>query len=259
MNLNLIGSGLRGAKSITLEESQVLKRSDVIYIDSYTSIFESNFKKDMEEITGREIIPLQREDVENFSFLNNSFENVSLIVSGDPFTSTTHNAIVNQCRARGIGYRIYENASITGAVAGRTGLSSYRTGIIVSIPRIYDNFVPVSPIRKILSNMEYGLHTTLLVDIDNGKNMDSETLLKTLEKMQEKASVNFLKGRPAISLERLGWNDEKVTLDFIDDLLMKDLKSPYAIVMPSKPDSNEIENMSGIFGRDTVSKIFRTV
>lgn len=259
MNLNLVGSGLRGIRSITLEEREVLKESDAIYIDSYTSIFEEHFLSDLESLTGKKSMVLNRDEVESFSFLNNHFENISFIVSGDPFTSTTHHAILNECRKRGIKYRIYENASITGAIAGRTGLSPYRIGIVVSIPRIYDNYVPTSPIKKIMSNIDYGLHTTLLIDLEKGKNMDSHTVKRTLEKMEARASVEFIRRRPAISLERLGWNDERINLDFLEKILENDLMSPYTIVVPSKPDSNEIENMVGIFGKESVDKIFGTV
>ncbi|MGP6239150.1 diphthine synthase [Cuniculiplasma sp. SKW4] len=259
MNLNLIGSGLRGIRSITLEEMEILRESDVIYIDSYTSIFEDNFQKDLESLAGKKSICLSREEVESFSFLNNKFENISFVVSGDPFTSTTHYAIINECRKKGINYRIYENSSITGAIAGRTGLSPYRIGIVVSIPRIYHNYIPVSPIKKIMSNIEYGLHTTLLMDLENGKNMEPSMVLKTLEKMEERTGVQFIRGRPAISLERLGWKDERIDLDFLDKILENDLMSPYTIVIPSRPDANERENMIGIFGRDSVDKIFGTV
>ena len=256
MNLNIIGSGLRGTRSITLEQKDVLLKSDRIFVDSYTSIFGPNFAADLEEITGRPPVILDREGVESFSFLDSGFEVGSFIVSGDPFTSTTHYAIMNECRTRGIGCRIYENASITGSIPGRTGLSPYRTGIVVSIPRISANFVPVSPVMKIISNIDNGLHTTLLIDLDSGKNMDSSVLLETLTAMTEKAGIEALTARPAISLERLGWSDEQVNLNFLGKILENDLKSPYSIVIPSKPDSNELENMRGIFGHNAVKNTF---
>jgi len=245
-NLNIIGSGLRGIGSLTIMEMDILGRSDHIFIDDYTSIFPESFREDLEKSISKPIILLKREDVESFSFIKEGSGTVSLIVSGDPMTSTTHFSIISYCKINNIKWRIFENASITGAVAGRTGLSSYRTGITVSLPEIYENFIPVSPLQNIVRNLRNRLHTIILIDLKNGKNLDIVRVHHIVKVMIEKTGYRELQSIPVLILQRVGWNDEHIFTSTLDEMGNRKVESPYCLVVPFRPDSNEIENMKSL-------------
>ena len=245
-NLNIIGSGLRGTGSLTMIEMDVLNRSDHVFIDGYTSIFPEDFREDLERRISKPVIYLRREEVETFSFIRDSNGEISLIVSGDPMTSTTHFSIIGYCKLNNIKWRIFENASITGAVPGRTGLSSYRTGITVSLPEMYENFVPVSPLQKIVGNLRNMLHTILLIDLKNGRNLDIGRVHEIMEIMMDKLGFQDISGIPVLILQRVGWQDEHIFTSTLDKMGNLKVESPYCIVVPFRPDSNEIENMRSV-------------
>ncbi len=256
MILHIMGSGLRGVRSFTKEEIDILEKCESIFVDSYTSIFPESFQKDFRDLTGKDLIFLTRESIESFSFLKDMAENVALIVSGDPFMSTTHFSILKECRNLGIKVKIYENASIIGTIPGRTGLSPYRTGMVVSIPKIEENFIPVSPLKKILENRKNRLHTTILIDLRDGKNLSGYEVRDIIERMMEKSGESGIMEMPSIIIERAGWPEERASLNRLGDNLNRDLMSPYAIVIPSEPDYNELENMKIVFGEESIERIF---
>lgn len=245
-NLNIIGSGLRGIGSLTNMEMDILSSSDHIFIDGYTSIFPEGFREDLEKKISKSVVCLKREDVETFSFIKEGNGNVSLIVSGDPMTSTTHFSIIGYCKQSNIKWRIFENASISGAVPGRTGLSSYRTGITVSLPEIYDNFVPVSPLQNVVRNLRNKLHTIILIDLKNGRNLDISRVHHIVKVMIEKTGYNEIEDLPVLILQRVGWKDEHIFTSTLNELENIKVESPYCIVVPFRPDSNEIENMKSL-------------
>ncbi|WP_297217952.1 SAM-dependent methyltransferase, partial [Thermoplasma sp.] len=125
--LNIIGIGLRGTGSITFDEFDALRTSDLVYIDQYTSIGQPGLVKKISSMLDREVIPLNREDLENGSILKPAMDKtVSLIVIGDPLMATTHNEIRFEALNRGIKVRLFENASIINTAVGKAGLMIYK-------------------------------------------------------------------------------------------------------------------------------------
>ena len=247
MNFHLLGIGLRGTRSITIEENEVLRKCRKIYIDTYTSIFPENFMNDLSHTYGGEIIPLEREELESMAFIKNGKTDSALIVSGDPFGSTTHMSIARECIDKNIDLKIYENASIISIIWGRTGLSAYRSGSVVSIPDFGNEYVPASPYDKILQNISMGLHTIVLVDLKNGKNIDSLRLREIIILMRDRHGLEDIMKRVSFSIERAGWNDEAIHMDSLENILGRQLMSPYCIVIPGKIDFNERENIMALF------------
>lgn len=247
MTFHLLGVGLRGIRSITLEENDILEKCGKIFIDTYTSIFPENFLGDLSDRYRGEIIPLERKELESMDFILKDEHDCAIIVSGDPFGSTTHMSIARECIHRNIELKIYENASIISIIWGRTGLSAYRSGSVVSIPDFGNEYLPASPYEKILRNISMGLHTILLVDLKEGINTDSKRLKQILMLIRNKYSLEDIMDRIVFSVERAGWRDEAVHIGLIGDILEKTLNSPYCLVLPGKLDSNEKENVLSLF------------
>src|SRR3989344_1963727 len=92
MTLHIIGLGLGNEKDITLRGLEAVKKCDIIYLESYTSILQCKVE-DLGKLFGKKIILASRELVEadNNEILKNSkTKNVALLVVGDPFSATTH-------------------------------------------------------------------------------------------------------------------------------------------------------------------------
>jgi diphthine synthase len=242
-----MGTGLRGVESLTLQESSVLEKCEKIYVDAYTSVFPAEFTESLIEKFQKRVIPLQRETLESMSFLDGNKGDFALLVSGDPFGSTTHFTLLNECRNREISIKIYENASILGIIPGRTGLSAYRTGSTVSIPDFGDTHIPPSPYIKIQENISSGLHTLILIDLNDGKNVKSQRILQILEHIREKHSLEDILNRPCFSIEKAGWPGERTRIGSMHDLLSENLESPYCLVIPGKVDHNELSNILLLF------------
>lgn len=85
--LYLIGLGLSDKTDITLKGFEIIKRAKRVYLESYTSIFNEDNLKDLEQFYGKSIIAADREFVEQNSdeiLFNADQEDVAFLVIGDP-------------------------------------------------------------------------------------------------------------------------------------------------------------------------------
>ena len=100
----LVGLGLFDEKDISLKGVEALEKVDKVYAEFFTSrLFGSNFEK-IESIIGKEIIVLDRTQVEEESiFLKEAKDmDVALITGGDPLIATTHSDFLVECARKGI-------------------------------------------------------------------------------------------------------------------------------------------------------------
>eukprot|EP00826_Nyctotherus_ovalis_P049448 TRINITY_DN5985_c0_g3_i5.p1 TRINITY_DN5985_c0_g3~~TRINITY_DN5985_c0_g3_i5.p1 ORF type:complete len:305 (+),score=71.35 TRINITY_DN5985_c0_g3_i5:56-916(+) len=184
MVLFIIGLGLADEKDITLKGLEMIKKSDAVYLECYTSIlFESTLDK-MKELYGKPIIILDRESVEGEAtmeklLLSAKTQNVSLLVVGDPFCATTHSDLYLRAVKLFIPVQVVHNASIISAV-GASGMQVYRFGETVSIPFFTAKWRPYSFYDKIKANRKMNLHTLVLLDI----------------KVKEPTEESLAKGKP---------------------------------------------------------------
>lgn len=167
MPLFLIGLGLFNEKDISVRGLELVKQSDHVYMEYYTSILGIN-KDILEKFYEKEIILADREMIESgFEeeiLAKAKISNVSLLVVGDPFSATTHIDLYTRALGMNIHVEVLHNASILTGV-GITGLSLYRFGETISIPFFEKSWRPMSFYEKIAKNINNDLHTLLLLDI----------------------------------------------------------------------------------------------
>ncbi|MBC7090926.1 MAG: diphthine synthase, partial [Nitrososphaeria archaeon] len=53
--LSLVGLGVQGIRSITLEGLEVLKKSDIVYLDRYTTYVPEKFVEELKEIIKKDV------------------------------------------------------------------------------------------------------------------------------------------------------------------------------------------------------------
>jgi len=190
--------------------------------------------KELEDLLGKSIMVLSREDVESKSefIALAKKQNVALLVQGDPLSATTHVSIVLDCISSKVKYSVINGSSIFTAVA-RTGLSLYKFGKTASIPFPSKDFNPKSFYDIIKDNQLVNDHTLCLLDVKSDAHgyMTIPEAIKIIEAADAK---QFLKGK-LIACARLGYHNE--VIKYAAASTLKKLKwgePPFCIVVPAK-------------------------
>jgi diphthine synthase len=232
ITLTFISIGLRDHHDLSLRALQTAKQMDILYAEIYTMKLDTTLEQ-LSETIGKYVNPLTRGDLEENvkGLIEKAKHNkVGLLVGGDALMATTHVSLLVAARKQGINTRIIHGSSIMTAVA-ETGLSLYKFGRIVTIP--FSDRGPVDTVLRTLNeNIEYGLHTLMLLDLDilEGKFLDINQAIRRLEQT-ETFDMNTL----IVGLARLGYDDSIIKADKAENLKNWNFgKAPHAIVVPGK-------------------------
>ncbi len=224
MSLNIIGLGL-SEKSVSLEGLELIKKSDFVYLDCYTSKFD--FKK-FGKFVNKKIILADRDLVEKSDEIleNSKKKEVSFLVVGEVFSATTHISLFLEAKKKGIKVRILNNASILTAV-GVTGLDLYRFGRVASIP--FENKNVKVPYEIFKENYKLGLHTLFLLDLNKDKFMSINEGLEYL------VNQGLNKDLICVGCCKLGNEDFEIKKGKVRDLLKyKFKKFPQCFILIGK-------------------------
>jgi len=168
--LFFIGLGLYSEKGISVEGLEVARSADKVYIETYTSLMPNLSIKKLEEMIGKKIIVLRRADLEgkkSYDLIDEAYKlDVALLVPGDPFVATTHIHLRIEAEKKGIKTKVIHAASIVSAIAGETGLFSYKFGRSVTITFPFKGRVSETAYDVVKENLSRGLHTLLFLDMD---------------------------------------------------------------------------------------------
>ncbi len=227
MVLNLIGIGLGDERDITLKGLDLVKKSDFVYLESYTSKINCNISK-LENLYGKKIILANRDMVENKEEIvdNAKSKEVSLLIIGDVFGATTHIDIMQRAIDKGIKVNVVHNASILNAI-GSTGLELYKFGKVTSIP--FENSNVKSPVDVFNSNKKMGLHTLFLLDLrpDENRFMKASSAIEYLIDKGVKDSEN------AIICAAIGSDVQKIKYGKLKELKKEKIEVyPQCLIIP---------------------------
>jgi diphthine synthase len=236
--LYMIGIGLNDAKDITVKGLEAVKKCDIVYLESYTSLLQSS-KADLEKSYGKKIIPADRDLVEKKAestiLKDAKTKNVAFLVIGDVFGATTHTDLKIRAMDAGIKVKVIHNASILNAV-GITGLELYKFGKVTSIP--FDNKNVETPYEVLEGNKKLGLHTLFLLDLKPKEKrfMTIKEAIEYLLKVEKKNSKKiFLEETNCIGCARLGSDNPVIKSGYAKELLKKDFgKPPYCLIVPGE-------------------------
>jgi diphthine synthase len=222
MALYLIGMGI--SLDFTLEGIRIAKQCKEVYLEGYTGALSADISKIIQKTLGRDIIPLEREDVESNVLLEKAGrKDIVLLSAGDPLTATTHISLLLEAKKRGIKTKVIHNSSVYTAAAGKAGLQIYRFGKTATLVNQRTNYKPTSSLDIIRSNLGANMHTLVLLDTEP-QPMEAKTALEMLSEFEN-----------AVVLSRLGYKDEKITFGKPLELTNKNLgKSPFTIIIPAK-------------------------
>jgi len=227
--LYIIGIGLSDEKDITLKGLEAIKKSDLIYLETYTSKINTTIKK-LEKLYGKKIITADRNLIENTDTILEKAKNkdVAFLVIGDALSATTHINLLLEAKKRGIKTEVIHNASIMTAIA-ITGLQLYNFGKTTSIP--FENKNIKTPTEVIKNNQKLGMHTLILLDLDpiNNKFMTINQAIDYLLK-------NKISGeKKALACCAIGTKEPVIKYAKLKELKkMKFKKFPQCLVIPGK-------------------------
>ena len=230
MVLYFIGIGLSDEKDITLKGLEAVKKCDFVYLESYTSLLQVPIKN-LEKLYNKEIILADRDLVENKAeqtiLKNAKTNNVAFLVIGDPMCATTHIDLLLRAKKDNITIKIIHNSSIVSAI-GAVGLEVYKFGKITSIP--FENKNVTTPYNILLSNIEKGMHTLFLLDL----NPKEKKFLSIKDAINYLIKQGVTEQTKAIACARIGSEDQKIAYGYINKL--KNIpygNPPYCIIIPA--------------------------
>jgi len=259
--LYFVGLGLFDEKDISLKGLCALKSVDVVYAEFFTSrLFGSSFEA-IEKLIGKEIIVLNRQEVEEENiFMNEAStgKNIALICGGDPLIATTHTDFLVDAKKKAIDYEVIHGSSILSSAPGISGLQGYKFGKVTTIPFPDENFFPQSPYMTIANNLANDSHTLILLDIQAHKdrymsvNQGLEYLMKVKDDLVSSGKENEAiidDDTLAIGIARVGSSDVIVHADKIGTLIDFDFGGPlHCIAIPSKLHIVEAEYLVEVCG-----------
>lgn len=278
MVLYLIGLGLYSEKDISVRGLELVKSSDYIYMEYYTSILGVS-KESLENFYGKPIILADREMIESEfekEIMDKAVNHkVSLLVVGDPFSATTHVDLYSRVINAGIKVEVLNNASIINS-CGITGLSLYRFGEIISIPYFTEKWKPYSFYEKIKKNVDMDLHTLLLLDI-KVKEVSEENLskgkliyepprfmtinqaIKQLVESEENLKLGIIKeDTKFIGLARVGAPDQKIVSGNYKELVEFDFGGPlHSLILVTKTIHSIEEEMYNYYHVSNLTKLIK--
>jgi len=237
--LYFIGLGLYDEKDISIKGFEALKKADAIYAEFYTAkLFGGNISS-LEEMLGRDITILSREEVEEMNIPLNEAKNkdVAFLSAGDPLVATTHSEMMIQAEKMGLETMVIHSSSILSAAPGIAGLQAYKFGKVTTIPFPEKNYFPHSPYLTIKSNLESDMHTLVLLDIQThlDRYMTANQGLKYLLQVEKESEDNIIsKDTLAVVIARAGSKKPVVRADRIGKLLDEDFGGPlHSLMIPS--------------------------
>jgi len=164
--LSLISIGLSDEKDLSLRALEEARRCDILYVEMYTTKLETDAER-LGAVIGRPVHELSRSRLEEESdaLLEEAQRSrVGVLVGGDCLTATTHISLLLEAQKRSLPTCVIHGSSILTAVA-ETGLSIYKFGRTVTLP--LPDKGPIDTVLNALEeNLEHGLHTLVLLDLD---------------------------------------------------------------------------------------------
>jgi len=234
--LLLIGTGISDERGISLAGLEALRACGKIYAERYTNLVPEGTLERLEALCGKKIVVLSREQVEGEKEILEAASAVALVVAGDPMIATTHISLLLAAKKRGIETDVIHSSSVISAAIGESGLQAYKFGKMVTLAYWRDNYKPMSAYDVISENLARGLHTLLLLDIDEKLGpMKPSAAADVLLKMENEGKKKiFTQETKLVLLKGMGWQSPTRAYCALSEFASYDAKQgPAVIIVPS--------------------------
>jgi len=247
--LTMIGLGLGGPNSITMDGVIALSMSDYIFYETYTSPIHSETLEWVKLKSQKEPIHLSRSQVEEPAELIEFAKEkmVALLIVGDALSATTHVSLLLDCKKNNIEYQVIHNASVLTAVAAILGLQHYNFGPVATLVLPEGNYRPLSPIDKIKGNMKNGNHTLVLLDIKADQPDKEPIYMKASDAAEQIIEAGLSEEIKVAAAARVGRESQTLWYGKLKELKELDLgEEPHSLVVPSRLHFTEKEFLESL-------------
>jgi diphthine synthase len=254
--LVFVGLGLHNESGLSLRGQAEAKSCDLLLSEFYTSVMPGVDLANLRRLVGKDVQVLSRKEVEEHAedmILSKAKDKkVGFLVPGDPMVATTHVDLRLRAHKAGIKTRIIHAASVTSAAAGVTGLQSYKFGRTVTVPASWLGEFPESVYMGIKNNLESGLHSLVLLEIDVERNMyvSVPMALKQLLDVSERRSENLIRPETlVVGVARIEAPDMIVKAGTVSEVMQTDFAGPpYVLIFPGQLHFVETEALQQFCG-----------
>lgn len=241
MTLYFIGLGLYDEKDITLKGLEAAKKCEKVFAEFYTSLLAGTTIEKVEELIGKPIRLMSREEVElhfeKIVLSEAKDKDVAFLTAGDPMVATTHSDLRIRAKKAGIESYVIHAPSIYSAVA-ITGLQIYKFGKSATVAYPEKNWFPTSHYDVIRENRDRGLHTLLFLDIkaDQGRYMTANEAMEILLQVEEmKGQGVFTPETLVVVLARAGSLNPTLRAGYVKDMIEEDFgRQPHVLIVPGR-------------------------
>jgi len=256
--LTFIGLGLNDERGMSLQGLNLAREADCVFAEFYTSLMPRLNIGNLERLTGKRILVLERSDVEEHAehmiLEKIKGRRAAFLVPGDPMMATTHLDLRLRAEKAGIETKVVPGTSIFSGICALTGLQAYKFGRTVTLPRVETGKLPESPYDNLMTNLSVGLHTLALLDIVTERNyyMTIREGLQYIRKVEVQREEDVLGGRRlVVGVARAGADDAAVKAATVSELLDYDFGGPpHSLVVPSRLHFVEAEALKILAGAD---------
>ncbi len=238
--LFLVGIGVSDEKGISLRGLDTLKSCGKIFAETYTNLVPEGTLPRLEALVGKKRELLSREHVESEKVLleSASSQPTALVVAGDPMIATTHVSLLLSAKKQKIAIETIHSSSILSAAMGESGLQAYKFGKTVTLAYWRENYKPMAAYDIISENLSRGLHTLLLLDIDEklGPMPPAHAASLLLEMEKAGAKKILLQETKIVLLQGLGWGKSVKKYESISKIEKQPatLHAPAVLIIPGK-------------------------
>lgn len=254
--LTFVGLGLYDEKDITVKGLEAVRKADIVYAEFYTSKLIGTTLENIEELYGKKVNVLTREEVEQRPdwLAHAKDKDIVFLTGGDAMVATTHIDLRLRAKDMGIETAIIHAQSISSAVSGLSGLQNYRFGKSATIPFPYTKndrtIISEAPYDTIKMNLKNDLHTLIYLDIgEKGNFMEIPKAVSLLQEVEDRRGEGIIVNSLAVGIARAGSGSPEVHADYINRLKDHDFGEPlHILVIPANLHFIEAEALVKLCG-----------
>ncbi|MFQ5986682.1 MAG: diphthine synthase [Thermoplasmata archaeon] len=250
--LLFIGLGLHDEWDLTVRAREEARSCDALFAEFYTSRLMGATEDRLEEILGKEIRVLGREEVEDGGMVLEAARRgkVGLLTAGDSMAATTHVDLRLRAHRLGIATRVIAGVSALTAATGALGLQHYKFGRTATLPLRETGFAPRSPYDVVVANQAAGLHTLALLDLKEDRLMTPREGLEYLLEMEDRSAQGAIGPETVACIAgSLGSSRPTLLADRVERLLKADPgPPPHVLVFLGRLHFMEVEALVAFAG-----------
>jgi diphthine synthase len=250
----LIGLGIYGYHGVSVRALDILKVSDTIYVERFTSSLSDEELDGLNILIGKEnnnaIIPVQRWFVEDGREILNEAKtkNIVLLTYGDPLIATTLTELHVRAVKSSIKVNIIHAASGITSLIGETGLHIYKFGRTVTMMLEFKSSISVY--NTIFDNLLVGNHTLILTEYNDKHDklffLDPRCVFKSLLEVEEDLKYRiFSEETFVIVASRIGTGQQKITSGKVKTLINTDFGiGPHSVIITGTFHFTELDALT---------------